>query len=166
MGPPLQVVYLARHGETAWSLSGQHTGLTDLPLTDNGKHNAVLLGQRLKGLTFAKVFTSPLQRASLTCQLASATSPRSIPTWWSGITASTRVLLLKRFSPNAPAGSFSTMAVREANRQSRLGRARTVSSAARGRSTATFCFFPAAIFCVCSARAGSGCRRSAASTSS
>ena len=70
MSEALPVVYLARHSETAWSLSGQHTGLTDLPLTDNGKHNAVRLGQRLKGLTFAKVFTSPLQRASLTCKLA------------------------------------------------------------------------------------------------
>ena len=70
MSEALQIVYLARHGETAWSLSGQHTGLTDLPLTDNGKNNAVRLGQRLKGLTFAKVFTSPLQRASLTAKLA------------------------------------------------------------------------------------------------
>ena len=66
----LPVVYLARHGETAWSLSGQHTGLTDLPLTERGQRNAVALGERLKGLTFAKVYTSPLQRASLTCKLA------------------------------------------------------------------------------------------------
>lgn len=70
MSEKLPVVYLARHGETAWSLSGQHTGLTDLPLTDNGKNNAVRLGRRLKGLTFVKVFTSPLQRASVTCKLA------------------------------------------------------------------------------------------------
>lgn len=66
----LPVVYLARHGETAWSLSGQHTGLTDLPLTEHGKETARKLGERLRGLTFAKVFTSPLQRASRTCQLA------------------------------------------------------------------------------------------------
>jgi broad specificity phosphatase PhoE len=64
------VVYLARHGETAWSLSGQHTGRTDLPLTPNGERNAKRLGGRLSGLTFAKVFTSPLQRASRTCELA------------------------------------------------------------------------------------------------
>jgi broad specificity phosphatase PhoE len=63
-------VYLARHGETAWSLSGQHTGLTDLPLTDDGQVNARLLGARLSGLHFAKVLTSPLQRASRTCELA------------------------------------------------------------------------------------------------
>jgi len=66
--PP--VIYLARHGETAWSLSGQHTGLTDLPLTEHGERNARALGQRLRGLSFAKVFTSPLQRAVRTCELA------------------------------------------------------------------------------------------------
>src|SRR5947209_10735118 len=66
----LQVIYLARHGETAWSLSGQHTGRTDLPLTERGECNARRLGDRLKGLAFAQVFTSPLQRASRTCELA------------------------------------------------------------------------------------------------
>jgi len=70
MSDTLPVVYLARHGETAWSLSGQHTGCTDLPLTERGEQNARGLGQRLKGVTFAKVFTSPLQRASRTCALA------------------------------------------------------------------------------------------------
>lgn len=63
-------VYLARHGETAWSLSGQHTGLTDLPLTDRGERNAQLLGKQLVGHNFAKVFTSPLKRAAQTCELA------------------------------------------------------------------------------------------------
>jgi len=62
--------YLARHGETAWSVSGQHTGLTDLPLTARGERNARQLGERLGGLTFAKVLTSPLQRAARTCTLA------------------------------------------------------------------------------------------------
>ena len=66
----LPVLYLARHGETAWSLSGQHTGLTELPLTERGERNARNLGPRLAGLTFAKVFTSPLQRATRTCELA------------------------------------------------------------------------------------------------
>ena len=70
MSELLPVLYVARHGETAWSLSGQHTGLTDLPLTPNGERNAVRLGERLKGITFAKVFTSPLQRAVRTCELA------------------------------------------------------------------------------------------------
>ena len=70
MTQQLPALYLARHGETAWSLSGQHTGLTDLPLTEHGERNARQLGERLRGLRFAKVFTSPLQRATKTCELA------------------------------------------------------------------------------------------------
>jgi probable phosphoglycerate mutase len=70
MSEALPIIYLARHGETAWSLTGQHTGLTDLPLTERGERNASRLEQRLKGLRFAKVFTSPLQRARRTCELA------------------------------------------------------------------------------------------------
>ena len=70
MNTPLPSIYLARHGETAWSKSGQHTGHTDLPLTEYGEHAARLLGQRLRGMKFAKVFTSPLQRAAHTCDLA------------------------------------------------------------------------------------------------
>lgn len=70
MDNQLPVVYLARHGETAWTVTGQHTGLTDLPLTSQGERNARALGDRLAGLVFAKVFTSPLQRARRTCDLA------------------------------------------------------------------------------------------------
>jgi len=70
MSPSLPVVHLARHGETAWSLSGQHTGATDLPLTERGERDALALGLRLRGMAFARVFTSPLQRASRTCALA------------------------------------------------------------------------------------------------
>src|SRR5437763_1565019 len=67
---PLPGIYLARHGETAWTVSGQHTGLTDIPLTERGERNARRLGERLKGLTFSHVLTSPLQRARRTCELA------------------------------------------------------------------------------------------------
>lgn len=63
-------LYLIRHGETAWSLSGQHTGRTDIPLTARGERNAQELAVRLKGLSFAKVFASPRQRALRTCALA------------------------------------------------------------------------------------------------
>jgi len=70
MSDKLPSVYMARHGNTAWTVSGQHTGLTDLPLTADGERNAVRLGDRLKGMTFAKVFTSPLQRAARTCELS------------------------------------------------------------------------------------------------
>jgi len=81
----LPTVYLARHGETEWSLSGQHTGVTDLPLTERGERNARQLGERLKGLTFAKVFTSPLRRAVRTCELArfgaAAEADRDLMEW-------------------------------------------------------------------------------------
>lgn len=70
MSETLPMVYLARHGETAWSLTGQHTGLTDLPLTERGERDARRLGTRLAELSFAKVYTSPLQRAARTCELA------------------------------------------------------------------------------------------------
>jgi broad specificity phosphatase PhoE len=70
MSEKLPIVSLARHGETAWSLSGQHTGLTDIPLTAKGEEDARALGRRLRRMTFARVFTSPLQRARRTCELA------------------------------------------------------------------------------------------------
>jgi broad specificity phosphatase PhoE len=81
----LPAVYLARHGETAWSLTGQHTGFTDLLLTERGERNARRLGERLAGLVFAKVFTSPLQRATRTCELAgfgsAAEADRDLVEW-------------------------------------------------------------------------------------
>ncbi len=63
-------VWLFRHGETEWSLSGQHTGRTDLPLTTAGRHRAEALGHRLAGRPFALVVSSPLGRALETCRLA------------------------------------------------------------------------------------------------
>lgn len=66
----LPQIYLARHGETTWSASRQHTGLTDLPLTEEGEREARHLRDRLKGIHVAHVLTSPLQRASRTCELA------------------------------------------------------------------------------------------------
>jgi broad specificity phosphatase PhoE len=66
----LPIIYLARHGETEWSLTGRHTGLTDLPLTEAGERNALSLRERLSGLKFNSVLTSPLHRARRTCELA------------------------------------------------------------------------------------------------
>jgi len=66
---PLQL-YFIRHGETAWSLSGQHTGRTDLPLTLHGQAMARQLAQALKGIPFTQVLTSPRLRARTTCELA------------------------------------------------------------------------------------------------
>lgn len=62
-------LYLIRHGETEWALSGRHTGRTDIPLTQNGEDEARELGQHLKDIQFARVMTSPLQRAQQTCAL-------------------------------------------------------------------------------------------------
>ena len=70
MSDLLPVVYLARHGETAWTISRQHTGVTDLPLTAQGEAEALRLGERLERLAFAAVLTSPLRRAVRTCEMA------------------------------------------------------------------------------------------------
>ena len=63
-------VFLIRHGETPWSLSGQHTGNTDMALTPRGERQAAMLGERLRSQRFSAVLTSPLQRARRTCELA------------------------------------------------------------------------------------------------
>ena len=65
-----QRVFLIRHGETEWSLSGQHTGVTDIPLTENGRRVAMMWKPVLSEETFALVLTSPLRRARETCELA------------------------------------------------------------------------------------------------
>jgi len=62
-------LYLVRHGETAWSLSGQHTGTTDIPLTGRGEQDARSLAARLGAVSFSHVFTSPRRRARRTCEL-------------------------------------------------------------------------------------------------
>ena len=70
MSESLPEVYLARHGETAWAITGRHTGRTDLPLTDRGRKNAEALAGRLRGLAFTAVLSSPLARARQTAELA------------------------------------------------------------------------------------------------
>jgi broad specificity phosphatase PhoE len=70
MASDLSKLYLARHGDTAWTDSHQHTGRTDLALNERGEAHARQLGERLRGFSFVRVFTSPLQRASKTCKLA------------------------------------------------------------------------------------------------
>lgn len=63
-------LYLIRHGETAWSLSGQHTGRTDIPLTEQGESDARMIARHVGAVSFSRVFTSPLRRAKRTCELA------------------------------------------------------------------------------------------------
>lgn len=70
MNQTIQQVYLVRHGETEWSLSGQHTGITDIPLTANGQRMAKLFKPLFAKKSFALVLTSPLNRARMTCELA------------------------------------------------------------------------------------------------
>jgi broad specificity phosphatase PhoE len=68
-------IYLARHGETEWSKSGRHTGNTDLPLTSDGEAKAALLRPRLASINFDAAFSSPMQRARRTAELAGFSSP-------------------------------------------------------------------------------------------
>ena len=70
MTKSLPRITLTRHGETAWTITGQHTGRADIPLTERGERDAARLGGRLKGATWPHVFVSPLQRARKTCDLA------------------------------------------------------------------------------------------------
>ena len=77
LAAPLRL-YLLRHGETAWSLSGQYTGRTDIPLTPRGEDAARELGARIRDIPFARVLTSPLRRARQTCELARLATPPEI----------------------------------------------------------------------------------------
>ena len=63
-------LHFMRHGETAWSITGQHSGRADIPLTENGEEEARQLGNRIRVFSFKHVLTSPLQRAQRTCELA------------------------------------------------------------------------------------------------
>ena len=74
----LRELYFIRHGETLWSLSGRHTGRTEIPLTPHGEEQAREVGERLRKLGFSHVLTSPRQRARQTCELAGLTPPAEI----------------------------------------------------------------------------------------
>jgi broad specificity phosphatase PhoE len=74
----IEQIYLIRHGETQWSLSGQHTGRTDVPLTEHGEQQARALGLRLRSISFTHVLVSPLGRARRTCELAGLLSQAQV----------------------------------------------------------------------------------------
>jgi len=63
-------IFLCRHGETDWTLTGQHTSFTDIPLTQNGREEAIALGRKLRGIDFQMILVSPMLRAQETCRLA------------------------------------------------------------------------------------------------
>ena len=131
------VIYLARHGETAWSLTGQHTGFTDLPLTERGEQHVKRLGARLTGLAYVKVLTSPLQRAARTCELAGfSASQKLIAIWSNGTMAITKVFERRRFVRSGPAGNCFATVVPTGNRQSRSVREPIVLSVGYARSKA------------------------------
>ena len=75
MANPGLEIYLFRHGETEWTLSGRHTGRTDIPLTPEGKQQALELKKKLKNLSFTAVYSSPLQRSAETCRIAGYPEP-------------------------------------------------------------------------------------------
>ena len=123
MSEALPIVYLARHGETAWTLTGQHTGLTDLPLTERGERNARRLEERLREVTFAKVFTSPLQRATRTCELAGfGAMVKSTGTCSNGTMASMRAASPLISTRSGLIGNSFAMAAPEGSRRTRLAR--------------------------------------------
>ena len=166
MTQSLPLVSLARHGETAWSLSGQHTGLTDIPLTERGEHDAHRLGERLKGHHFAQVLTSPLQRAARTCALAgfgtTAEIDPDLVEWDYGQYEGRRSaeILAERpgwqlFRDGCPGGES----------PEQVGPGRTVWCTACERWRATCCCSRAGISCECSPPAGSASTREPADTS-
>ena len=123
MSETLPRIYLARHGETAWSLSGQHTGLTDLPLTERGEQNARRLGERLAGL-FSQKFSqvrcsAPHAPASWP---ASVRLQKSIVNWLNGTTANMKASERWRSMRSVLTGNCSAMVVPVANRRIKLAR--------------------------------------------
>ena len=81
MALDLPRLFLARHGDTAWTDTGQHTGRTDQQLNERGLEHARRLGAQLQRYFFAQVFSSPLKRALKTCTLELLSTDRSVATW-------------------------------------------------------------------------------------
>jgi Histidine phosphatase superfamily (branch 1) len=155
MSAVLPIVWLARHGETAWSLSGQHTGLTDLPLTERGELNAQSLSRRLQGITFAKVFTSPLKRATRTCELAGfGSEARPTVICWNGITVNMRDVVQMRFTSKVPTGTCFGTVVRGERHRIKSGTGPIVSWRAFATFQVTSWCFRAGIFSGSWPRAG------------
>jgi broad specificity phosphatase PhoE len=97
-------LYLIRHGETTWSLTHQHTGRTDIPLTEHGEEEASQLGKRLSGTKFTHVFSSPSRRAQRTCEMVeAATAPKievDLAEWDYGDYEGSRTVDIRKVRPN------------------------------------------------------------------
>ena len=116
-GTPLRI-FLIRHGETAWSLSGQYTGRTDIHLTTHGEDEARELGLRLQNIPFTHVFTSPLTRAQQTCALVGLNAtPEIVPDLTEWTTATTRDELRRTCWPRDQVGISFAMALQTVNRR-------------------------------------------------
>lgn len=139
-------LYIVRHGETEWSVSGQHTGSTDIPLTARGEEEAKRLAPWLSGIRFSAALCSPRQRAQRTCELAGLEyllrSSRTSP---SGIMATMRASAHPRSSSSARGGTSLPTAARTASCRTRCRRARIGSSGGLRPSTRTWHYFRTAI---------------------
>jgi len=153
-------VFAIRHGETAWSLSGQHTGTTDIPLTDNGRHLAERLRPVLAKERFVLVLCSPMQRARVTCELAglsaSAVIDVDLSEWnygeYEGLTSA-------QINETRPGWLFFATAVRAVRHRNRSVSGRIGSSPGRAPLRATWQCSRTVTSCVRSSRGGSGCPR-------
>jgi len=100
----LPQIYLIRHGETAWSLSGQHTGTTEIELTERGQEQALALGERLEKIEFSHVLVSPRVRAQQTCELAGQASvsetEAKLAEWDYGSFEGLRTVEIRKTRPN------------------------------------------------------------------
>ena len=156
MNPALPRIYLVRHGETAWTLTAQHTGRTDLPLNEQGERQAREVGAHLTALRFDRTLASPLQRARRTAELAMPHSriefDDDLMEWDYGAYEGRSTVDMKW---NAPAGVYSATAARAARRSMPWARVRTVSLATFAQAAVMCSSSPIAKFCAFLRCAGS-----------
>src|SRR4051794_28471142 len=115
-----QQILLVRHGETEWSRTGRHTGRTNVPLTEDGKRNAEIIGQALRGKQLA-AWTSPLDRPGKPADWRGSPTLRSTAICTSGTTESTKDALARRSGRSSPIGRSGSLRLSMESRWRRLG---------------------------------------------